>query len=180
MAESGWPDARKLRRWVQGGLLVGLAGLVCLPLAAGASVASLSVSGSYFQGLPRSVAAEFLALPIQQRNMSGWSGIALESFAQAGVRNMIFCREELSIYRHWVNTGRPSSLVPGPMPVDPLAPGNSAIRQDYAGLRLALQAAGPAQLRTDLTANGSCGQWVPARPGTRRPTIAQVVDSQHA
>lgn len=152
----------------------------CIALAACGSGRIVSGEASYFEGLPHSVVAEFLGLPIQQRNLAQVSGDAGYSLAQAGVRNMIFCREELHVYRRWLATGQPPAIVRGPVPVHPLEPGNAAIRQDYARLESVTKSGRLSRLRFELTANGSCGQWVPAKPGTRKPTIARVVRNRGA
>lgn len=153
-----------------------LAAACCVMLVGCSTGGGLSADGAYFQGLPPSVVNEALALPYFQQTGEGLTGGALQSSAQAGVRNMIFCREELHVYQVWTATGQPPAITPGPVPTHPLEPGNAAIVQDYESLRTAVRSGDPSQLRLELTANGSCGQWVPATPGTRGPTIAQVVN----
>jgi hypothetical protein len=111
--------------------------------------------------------------------MQGVWGEPEESLAQASVRNMIFCREELHIYQGWAATGQPPAITPGPVPAHPLEPGSAAIVQDYTRLKAAVRSGDPRQLQVELTGNGSCGQWVPATPGDPSgPTIAQVVKGQ--
>lgn len=154
-----------------------LAVAYCLTLVACSSTGGgLSAGASYFQGLPSSVVAEALANPSLRQNMEGVTGGALQSLAQAAVRNMIFCREELHVYQRWIATGQPPAIARGPVPAHPLEPGNAAIVRDYASLSAAVRSGETSELQTALTDNGSCGQWVPATPGdTSGPTIAQVV-----
>lgn len=153
----------------------------CLVLLTGCSGGGgLSPDASYFKGLPAPVVSEALANPTVKRNLEGDSQSDQESLAQASVRNMIFCREELHIYQTWISTGEPPAISPGPVPAEPLEPGNAAIEQDYARLKSGVASGDPSQLQLSLTANGSCGQWVPASPGdTSGRTIAQVVQGQH-
>jgi hypothetical protein len=150
------------------------AALCCLAVAC--SNQGLSPDASYFRGLPTSTVREALANPTLKRNLEGEDPAAQQSLAQAAVRNMIFCREELHVYQQWLALGKPPPILPGPVPARPLEPGNSAIVQDYARLKAAVASGDPSQLQLGLTANGSCGQWVPATPGQiHGPTIAEVV-----
>jgi hypothetical protein len=154
----------------------------CMMLAGcGSTGSGLSTSASYSKGLPSSVVTEALANPSLKQNMQGVTGTALQSLAQAGVRNMIFCREELHVYQKWMATGQPPTITPGPAPVHPLEPGNAAIVQDYASLSTAVRSGDPSELQVAPTGNGSCGQWVPATPGdTSGPTVARVAEGSHA
>lgn len=153
-------------------------GCLCACLAASSCAGSsgLSPGASYFEGLPASVVKEALNNATLRQNLQGESSSSQASLAQAAVRNIIFCREELTVYRAWLDTGVVPKVSPGPVPIHPLEPGNSAISRDYSTLITAIQSGDPTNLQTDLTANGSCGQWVPASPGTTHPTIAQVVE----
>jgi hypothetical protein len=162
-------------------LIMPVAGCLML-VACGSTGSGLSAGASFFKGLPASVVTEALANPTLKRNMEGMTGEALQSLAQAGVRNMIFCREELHVYQRWIATGQLPAITQGPAPAHPLEPGNAAIVQDYASLSADVRSGDPSQLQSALTGNGSCGQWVPAKPGDPGgPTIAQVVaGGQHA
>lgn len=139
----------------------------------------LSRDGPYFKGLPSSVVVEALANPTLKQNIQGSTPAQQASLAQAAVRNMIFCREELRVYQEWVATGKRPAIRPGPVPAEPLEPGNTAIVQDYMRLKADVASGDASELRTALTAPGSCGQWVPATD-TDGPTIAQVVGAQGA
>lgn len=173
-------------------IAVAASAVMCAVLLAACDASGSTVSGPgavsepsagafYFDGLPSAAVREVLANPVQQQNLQGVPGPALGSLAQATVRNLIFCREELRVYQGWIATGRPPSVTPGPVPTHPLEPGNTAIKQDYANLRAAVASGEPGTLQKELTGNGSCGQWVPAAPGDiDGPTIARVAERQHA
>jgi hypothetical protein len=149
--------------------------------AGSSTTGKLLAGASYFQGLPPSVVAEVLANPTQKLNFLGMSGKPEQSLAQAAVRNMIFCREELHVYQWWVTKGQAPEFTSGPRPAHPLQPGSTAIAQDYAGLRAVVAAGDLRRLKSELTSSGGCGQWVPATPDdVAGPTIAQVVSGQHA
>jgi hypothetical protein len=158
--------------------VLAVAGGCSLAATACGSGNGLSPGGSYFQGLPREAVSEMLTLPHSVQILDAMSGAAQQSLAQAGVRNIIFCREELRVYLGWLSTGRPPVIKAGPRPAHPLQPGSAAITQGYAEFRAAVRSGDPSELQAGLVDNGSCGQWVPATPGTRAPTIAQVVLGQ--
>ena len=136
----------------------------------------LAADSPYFDGLPPDVVEEALANPTLQRNLEGDTDSAKQSLAQAAVRNFIFCREELRVYEAWIETGSAPTVSPGPVPREPLEPGNSAVEQDYSRLEDAVASGEPTQLERALTANGSCGRPIPPSPGDPNgPTIAEVV-----
>src|SRR4029079_13072820 len=101
--------------------LIGVLSCVLLAsLCACSKQGGLSPGASYFQGLPQSVVTEALANPTLQQNLEGDTQTQEESVAQAAVSNMIFCREELSVYKSWLATGTPPAIHPGPVPTHPL------------------------------------------------------------
>ncbi len=157
--------------------VVGIALVLSLTLVGCDRGERLSPDASYFQGLPRSVVDEALGNPTVRRNLQGDPQAMMESLAQASVRQIIFCREALRIYEGWIDTGEPPTISPGPVPAHPIEPGNGAIQQDYASLKETVSSGDPIQLRSYLTGNGGCGQWVPAAPGDiDGATVAQVIE----
>lgn len=151
---------------------------ICVMGACGSS-GTLSADSPIFDGLPQQTVEEALANPHLQRNLEGDEDQQRQqSIAQASVRNIIYCREQLRIYETWLTTGTPPEPTRPPVPDDPLEPGNAAIEQDYAMLENAIESGDPSVMKQRLTANGSCGQWVPATPGdTEGPTIAEEAQS---
>ncbi|GEM_PF-7065602 len=139
---------------------------------------ALSPDDPIFKGLPRAAVVETLSLPRVQTNLKGMSTEQRRSLAQASVRTLIACREALHVYLTWIHTGAPPKVSPGPMPTNPIEPGNSAVAQEYARLKAAVASGDPDQLRAMLLAEGGCGPNWPAEPGG--PTIAAVVQEQGA
>lgn len=132
---------------------------------------NLSPDDPIFDGLPRAAVVETLSLPRVQRNLQG--DPALRSLAQASVRTLIYCREALRVYETWIRTGVAPKVSPGPVPANPIEPGNTAVEDAYARLRSAVASGDPDRLRAMLLAEGGCGTNWPAEPGG--PTIAEVV-----
>lgn len=138
----------------------------------------LSPDDPIFEGLPRRAVVETLSLPRIQRDLQGESIEQQRSFAQAAVRTLISCREALRVYLTWIRSGVPPEVSPGPVPVNPIEPGNAAVEEDYVRLKAAVASGDPDRLRGMLLAEGGCGPNWPAEPGG--PTIAEVVREQGA
>lgn len=153
---------------------IAAAALIATALAAcGPGEESLSPDDPIFDGLPRAAVVETLSLPRVRMNLEGMSLEQQRSAAQAAVRTLISCREALRIYATWIRTGVQPEVSPGPVPADPIEPGNTAVEEDYVRLRAALASGDPDRLRAMLLADGGCGPNWPAEPGG--PLIAEVV-----
>lgn len=150
----------------------------CLAVLTGCGQGSISKDADYFEGLDPSVVAEVLANPVAMQKIEQEPVDTHESLAQGGVRNFIVCRDALRVYQEWLRTGIQPTLAPLPMPDHPREPSHSLWKQDYARLVDLVRSGDPEQLRTRwLTGNGSCGQWIPAKPGdVSGPTIEDVVE----
>ncbi len=157
-------------------LIIGI--LVATLLIGCSRSGALSPDDPIFKGLPRAAVVETLSLPRVQTNLEGISTQQQRSLAQASVRTLIACREALRVYLAWIRTGAPPKVSPGPVPENPIEPGNSAVEQEYTRLKAAVASGDPDELRAMLLAEGGCGPNWPAEPGG--PTIAEVVQEQGA
>jgi hypothetical protein len=156
-----------------------LATVSCCLIALAACSRSGGISGNAdsFKGLDPSVVAEVLANPVASQKLQEEPEATKASLAQGMVRNFILCRQAFHVYQGWITTGTPPSLGPLPTPTHPLEPSNSAEVHDYAAVRTAIRSGEVEQLRFWLTAQGSCGQWIPAKAGDASgPTIKDVVE----
>lgn len=158
-----------------------ISAVVCvlvLGVSCGGGEKDFSADAPMFKGLPPTNVEEALANPHVQSSIDlpYPDPAERESVVQAEVRNMIFCREALRVYQGWIQTGEPPAISPGPMPDDPLEPGNSAMIHDYANLKRAANSGEPSQVAALIGGAATCGDWVPATPGdVQGSTISEVV-----
>jgi len=137
----------------------------------------LSVDAEYFEGLDRAVVAEVLDHPAALQKIEEEPSATRESLAQAIVINFMTCRDALRVYQGWVNTGVAPSLEPLPAPTNPREPGFASNQSQYALFEASIDSGELEQLRFSLTAQASCGEWIPALPGDAAgPTIKDVVE----
>lgn len=152
--------------------------VACCVLVVGACASSKAVSAdaSYFDGLDQDVVAEVLADPVARQKIDEEPEDTRASMAQGITINYVVCRDALRVYQDWLSTGSASELAPLPVPVSPMQPSYSDWEASFAGLEARLDSGELEQLRFWLTAEGSCGQWIPAHPGEPSgPTIKDVV-----
>ncbi len=156
-------------------LLAGIS--LCLALSACSGDADVSEDASHFEGLDREVVAEVLSDPVAAQKIEEEPEETKASMAQGIVRNYEVCRAAFRAYHEWTTTGRAPELAPIPVPASPEEPSNEAVARDYSSVKAAILSGEPQQLRTRLTAEGSCGQWIPAEPGDREgPTIKEAIE----
>lgn len=137
----------------------------------------LSVDADFFEGLDLAVVAEVLDNPVARQKIEEEPILTRASMAQGIVVNFILCRDALRVYQEWVNTGVAPNLEPPPTPTNPREPSYSSIDDYYAQFETSIDSGELDQLRLLLTAEGSCGQWIPARPrNAEGPTIKDVVE----
>ena len=129
--------------------------------------AEVSKDASYFEGLDPDVVAEVLNDPVAAQKIEEEPEETKASMAQGIVRNYIICREAFRVYEEWTTTGQVPKLEPIPSPANPEEPSNESVEDDYSSVKAAIESGEPQQLRQRLTAEGSCGQWIPAEPGDR-------------
>lgn len=137
-----------------------------------------SPEAAYFDGLPRATVEEVLANPAAkemirypitpEKRQQLWQGMTL---------NFIFCRQMLGYYDTWKTTGTQPTDFPRPSAL-PTHPVPAVITQMYVDYRSYREASteGLARFKWMMLLDGSCGQWIPAKPGDHTgPTIADIV-----
>ena len=151
---------------------------VCLmALSACSGDAEVSKQAGYFEGLDPEVVDEVLNDPVAAQKIEEEPEETKASMAQGIVRNYVICREAFQAYREWTTTGQAPELEPMPSPDDPEEPSNESVENDYAAVKAAIESGEPQQLRLRLTAEGGCGNWIPAEPGDREgPTIKEAIE----
>lgn len=84
---------------------------------------------------------------------------------QYTIAEMDACRDLYEAYQEWLRTGQRPALPAWDVPGTP-EPGYLELAQPAERvMRDAYEAGDPAQVSAYLTAEGSCGTWVPAQPG---------------
>jgi hypothetical protein len=138
---------------------------------------SLSADAPYFEGLDSGVVAEVLVDPVARQKIEEEPEDTRESMAQGIAINFMVCRDALRVYEDWIGTGVAPDLNPLPVPARPREPSYSDWETTFADLEARLASGEIEQLRFWLTAEGSCGQWIPALPGDPSgPTIKDAVE----
>lgn len=133
-----------------------------------------------FEGLDPEVVAEVLAFPHARQSIGEKDERAVrDGLAQGMVRNFIVCRDAHRVYTAWVNTGSPPQLAANPVPANPVEPASTGFADYYAQLSTAVKSGEIDNLRFWLTAEGGCGQWIPAEPDEPEgPTIKDVIEGR--
>lgn len=155
--------------------------MVFLVLAATAcsSDDSLTSDSPVFAGLDTAVAEEVLANPVAMQKIDEEPESTKFSMAQGIVRNFQVCRDAYATYDEWLATGVRPGLAPLPIPDNPEEPSNGDWATTYSALEERVKSGESDQLREWLTAEGSCGAWIPAEPGQADgPTIREAVEGQ--
>ncbi len=143
------------------------------------SAEPLSVDASFFEGLDEVVVAEVLVNPVARQKIEEEPEDTKESMAQGIVINFVVCRDAFRVYEDWITRGVAPDLGPLPAPVSPREPSYTDWKTSYAQLETRLDSGELEQLRFWLTAEGSCGRWIPANPGEASgPTIRDVVEGE--
>jgi len=162
-----------VRRYVRALVVVAL--LVSAGCSRGAAVAS---SDEYFHGLDPSAVAEVLANPVAMQKISEEPPGTRGSMAQGIVINFLVCRDAARVYRKWIRVGVRPSLAPLPVPEVPMTPSYPDWERSYADLKGRIASGDIDQLRFWLTAEGSCGRWIPAEPyDVSGPTISEALEA---
>ena len=151
----------------------------CTGVGGGAAfAAATSPDAEHFAGLDREVVAEVMSDPIALERLGQEADADRESMAQGMVRNFAVCRDAFELYARWITTGEPGSLAPLPVPDAPREPSHGSWPGEYARFEAAVTSGDPDRLREQLTANGACGQWIPARPNDASGlTIAEAIEA---
>jgi hypothetical protein len=137
-----------------------------------------SADAEHFQGLDPAVVTEVLTNPIARQKIEEEPSPTRESMAQGIVINFILCRDAFRVYREWINTGSPPDLARPPVPTRPREPSSSDLESYYALFEDAIDSGELERLRFVLTAEGSCGRWIPAVPGdSSGPTIMDAIEA---
>lgn len=172
---------RSRRRWAVAAVapvvIVALGVYVASPRDSASSLANMTSEASYLSGLPPELVDELLSIPAARETLSlEQPGSQFEMLAQAMVMNLAFCRDLHALYNQWLATGRARPIAPLLSPDQPLEPTYSTWPDHVADYQRRIQSGEVTRLRDGLTADGSCGHWVPATPGQPNgPTIADVV-----
>ncbi len=148
-----------------------------LLLGACSSADVASADADHFAGLDPTVVAEVVDNPVVAQRLDEEPPETRASLAQGIARNFIVCRDAFRVYQDWITTGAPPPLAPLPIPDNPVEPSNTVWEREYEALQARIASGEPQQLRFWLTAEGSCGQWIPANPGEPQgPTIGDVIE----
>jgi hypothetical protein len=157
--------------------LLGAISVCLVGLSACGGDAEVSTEASYFDGLDPDVVVEVLNDPVAAQKIDEEPEETQPSMAQGLVRNYVICREAFGAYRQWTTTGEVPKLAPIPSPDNPEEPSNETTERDYSSVKAAIESGEPQQLRSRLTAEGGCGQWIPAEPdGREGPTIKEAIE----
>lgn len=140
--------------------------------------AAYPADSDIFEGLAPTAVDEVLANSVAVQKIDEASSDARNSAAQGIVINFLTCREAYLAFRSWLTTGTLPSLDPFPEPVYPTEPSYSANRNQYLHFQEAIESRDIEQLRFALTAEGSCGQWIPATANDiDGPTIKDAIEA---
>lgn len=152
--------------------------ILLIAVAGCAFESPLSLEADYFEGLDDAVVAEVLGNPIARQKIEDEPILTRGSMAQGIVINFITCRDALRVYQGWSSTGVAPDLEPLPIPTYPLEPSFSGNEIQYGLFETSIGSGELDQLRSSLTAEGSCGQWIPAIPGAPDgPTVKEAVEA---
>ncbi|WP_219105650.1 hypothetical protein [Austwickia sp. TVS 96-490-7B] len=152
-----------------------------MPVVAGCSgePAKIEPTDSIFAGLPNETVKEVIDNPKAQKNVADVKDVeSRNSLWQGMVRNFIECRAAAKAYQSWKNTGQPPQLPPPPVPKTPLQPSDSDMSNFRKDMIKNIQSGDPQILKKMITGTGSCGEWIPMKPGdSSGQTIAQSIES---
>jgi hypothetical protein len=158
--------------------------VVCLAVAAlvvsgCAETDPLDVDSPVFAGLDQAVVEEVLDNPAATQKINEEPESTRASMAQGIVRNFLVCRDAYETYEGWITTGIRPELAPLPTPDNPEEPSNGDWATAYSALEDRVASGESDQLREWLTAEGSCGAWIPADPDQADgPTIRDAIDGE--
>lgn len=153
--------------------------VVSASLVAACGGAAVSPTAPYFKGLDGAVVEEVLANPVAIQKIEETPSAEQASMAQGIVMNFITCRQGLRAFEEWRLTGTAPTLGPFPQPESPTEPSYTSNRTQYDAISDALDSGEIDRLVFVLTANGSCGQWIPANPGEPDgPTVQDLVEGR--
>lgn len=137
---------------------------------------SLTSSDAVFAGLDPVLTSEILANTTVQQKLSQEPSDTRGSLAQGIAINFATCRNVYDIYTSWLKTGDAPELTPLPVPDNPQQPSYDdwiATHDQVEGL-IANQDI--EAVKSWLSAEGSCGSWIPATPGDSDGlTIAEAI-----
>ncbi len=129
-----------------------------------------------FGGLDKAVVSEVLHNPVAMKKISEEPVATRASMAQGIVVNFEVCRDAYRVFDAWTTTGQAPALAPLPTPTSPQEPSYTDWKVSYGLLRNRIASGEIDQLRDWLTLSGSCGTWIPAKPGDANgPTIRDAV-----
>lgn len=132
-----------------------------------------------YAGLDQAVVQEVFANPVAIQKIDEEPESTRLSMAQGIVRNFMVCRNAYDTYEQWLTTGERPELAPLPVPENPEEPSNGDWDVTFKALQDRLKSGEPDQLREWLTAEGSCGAWIPATPGDADgPTIRDAIEGE--
>ena len=169
----------KLSRATPVGVTAALLGLATACTSAGTTPQETAAAPE-FAGLPPAVVVEVLSNPKAQANIQpGLSEKATADMWQGMAVNFIFCRQMLSYYEDWRDSGvRPKSFPRPPRVANP----RESFTDMVGGYRYyhdEAKAGEIAKFRSLLTNDSGCGVWIPAKPGdVTGSTIADVVNRE--
>ncbi len=145
----------------------------------GGEAETLSADAPHFEGLDSIVVAEIIDNPDVRQKIEEEPAATKESLAQGIAINFTVCRDALRVYQELEDTGVTPALNPLPAPINPMEPSHSDWDKSYTDLVTRADSGELEQLRFWLTANGSCGPWIPATPGDATgPSIEDVIEGR--
>ena len=136
---------------------------------------SLSVDDPVFAGLDPMVVEEVLDSPVTAERVEGDDEATAKGRYQSMARNFAACRSALWVYQEWVKTGVAPAFPAQPRPVNPSS-GAVYMDRDIDDFTRIAAGGDIDELRRELTSDGTCGIWIPAKPrDLSGPTISDVV-----
>lgn len=138
----------------------------------------INEDSAIFKSFPTEITQEVLQNLKAISNTGGLKREDQEILWQGQIINFQMCRQMLNVYQSWISAGTP----PDSLPSIQNGAFNSTVFVNMSSMydyyNKIAESGSIDDFREALTADGSCGVWIPAKPNdVNGPSIADVVNS---